>query len=137
MTSYDTDLTLAVEAVQPLLEAQKKGLPTIGQVTRLHGPLALRNLLNISALKMHILLRAFGYDLRHHQTIYTWERAERPTEDKPLPRRYWLDRYMPTAAAKAYHRIINALVLLISKGRKRARCTGKRIWRISLLKAYG
>lgn len=115
------------------LDGSSNHLPTIAQVKRLHGPLAFRKLLGISAIKMRELLEDAGYRLEHHQAVYTWEKAERTPRD--LPKHYWKTRYMPGGAVAAYHRLITAFVEWITRGVYRARVTGKRLWRVTLRKA--
>jgi hypothetical protein len=119
-----------VPAFPTVLDGQSNRLPTIPQIKRLHGPLAFRRLINISAPRMRRLLALAGYELQHHQTLYTWERAER--DPRNLPRGYWTKRYMPDEAAKAYHCLVLAFVLWATRGAWAARVTGKRVWRVHL-----
>jgi len=104
--------------------------PTMSRAKRLRGPLAVRQALGVSALKMRDALSDAGCRVRTHQTVYTWERAER--EPDALPRGYWKRYYMPDAVVAAYHEMIAAYVELASHGRYTARVTGKRRWRVEL-----
>ena len=113
-----------------MLDGSTNHLPTMGQINRLHGPLAFRRLLGISAIRMRALLEMVGYQVQHHQAIYTWERAER--EPRNLPKHYWDNRYMCDDAVAAYRRLIAAFVEWASRGVYRARVTGKRLWHVAL-----
>lgn len=113
-----------------MLEDISNHPPTMGRLTRLHGPLAFRKLLGVSAIKMRELLDKAGYHVQHHQVIYTWEKAERTPRD--LPRGYWRTRYMPDKALAAYHLLVAAFVAWVTRGVYRARVTGKRIWHVAI-----
>lgn len=128
--SQTTSMVPAREALPTLLESKSNRLPTIAQVKRLHGPLALRNLLGVSAATMLLLLRHKGCRVIHRQTIYTWERAER--EPRNLPKGYWHKYYMPDDVVASYHAVITEFVLWVTRGAYTARVTGKRIWHVQL-----
>lgn len=107
--------------------------PTMAKVERLHGPLAFRALLGVSALQMHDALVRAGCSVQTHQTVYTWERPERCPDE--LPRGYWRRYRMPAYAVDTYHRLIVAYIEWLTDGRYTARVAGKRVWHITLKRA--
>jgi hypothetical protein len=118
-------------AANPCLDSISRHLEAPRFAKKVSGILSLRKALKLSAAKFADLLAYYAGKTYDRRTICNWERAER--QPLALPPHYWRKLYAPAKAIAAMHALIADLVTWMSKGRYRARVTGKRVWRVTLI----
>jgi DNA-binding transcriptional regulator YiaG len=124
-------------AANPCLDSISRHLEATRFAKKVSGILSLRKALKLSAAKFADLLAYYAGRTYDRRTICNWERAERQPHKAgtplALPPNYWRKLYAPRKVIAAMHALIADLVTWMSKGRYRARVSGKRTWQVRLV----